>query len=430
MNAEQLTVFQSAQAPSRAVPAVNGASKDLTECRTDILVVDDRDDKLLALEAILASLGQRIVKARSGKEALRYLLKQDFAVILLDVSMPAMDGFETAALIRQRINSEHTPIIFITAIGGSENHIARGYSLGAVDYILAPILPDVLRTKVSVFVELHRNTELVKAQAERLRHDIEARKAAEEQIFRLNGELEQRIASLTEVNRELETFNYSIAHDFRGPLRSMSGFASALIEEEGDKLSSLGLDYARRINRSAKYMDTLLLDMLAYSRLSKSEMPAVPVRLEDPINELLGILDHEILQRGVQVELASPLGTVNAHPPTLKQILANLIGNSLKFVDPDRPLRVRIFTTRRESFLRLWIEDNGIGIDPQYHEKVFGLFQRLHDNQKFPGTGIGLALVRKGAERMGGASGLESRLGEGSRFWVDLPAGEDAQNGQ
>jgi two-component system sensor histidine kinase/response regulator len=428
MKTEQLARASTATEKSQKLPAMNGVAKAKPEYKTDILVVDDREDKLLALETILASLGQNIVKARSGKEALRRLLIQDFAVILLDVSMPGMDGFETAALIRKRLNSEHTPIIFVTAIDGSENHIARGYSLGAVDYILAPILPEVLRAKVTVFVELHRKTELIKTQAERLRQDVAARKEAEEQVCRLNSELEQRLAALTEVNRELEAFNYSIAHDFRGPLRSMSGFASALIEEEGEKLSSLGLDYARRINRSAKYMDNLLLDMLAYSRLVQSEMPPIPVRLEDPINELLGILEVEMRERGVQLELASPLGMVYAHPPTLKQIVSNLIGNSLKFTVPDRPPRVRIFTTRRQALLRLWIEDNGIGIDPQYHEKVFGLFQRLHDSQKYPGTGVGLALVRKGAERMGGAAGLESRLGEGSRFWVDLPAAEDGQN--
>src|SRR5207237_9952243 len=123
-------------------------------------------DKLLALEAILSSLGQNIVKARSGKEALRCLLQQDFAVILMDVSMPCMDGFETANLIRKRPSSEHTPIIFITSISTSENHIAQGYSLGAVDYMLTPIVPQILRSKVAVLVDLYTKTELVQCQAE------------------------------------------------------------------------------------------------------------------------------------------------------------------------------------------------------------------------------------------------------------------------
>jgi len=394
--------------------------------KTDILLVDDREDKLLALEAILQSLDQNIVKARSGKEALRLLLKQDFAVILLDVSMPGMDGFETASLIRQRLNSEHTPIIFITAIGSTENHISRGYSLGAVDYMLAPIVAEVLRTKVSVFVELHRKTELIRRQSEQLRRDIAARKRAEDQVVQLNHQLEQRVAELTEINHELETFTYSIAHDFRGPLRSMGGFAQALVEEEGDKLSPLGLEYATRINRSAKYMDNLLLDMLTYSRLAMSELPPTTVRLEEPVNELLGIVEHEIRERRVQVEVASPLGSVFANATVLKQILTNLIGNSLKFVVPDRTPKLRIYTTSDDKFVRLWVEDNGIGIAPEHHAKIFGLFQRLHDAQKYPGTGLGLALVRKGAERMGGRVGVESQLGEGSRFWVDLPVANGA----
>src|SRR5579862_7834396 len=152
-----------------AAASGNGSLKAGTELKANILVVDDRADKLLALEAVLSGLGQNLVQARSGKEALRHLLKQDFAVILLDVSMPSMDGFETASLIRQRPSSEHTPIIFITSIGNSENHIARGYSLGAVDYMLTPIVPDVLRAKVSVFVELYRKSELIKQQSEELR---------------------------------------------------------------------------------------------------------------------------------------------------------------------------------------------------------------------------------------------------------------------
>src|ERR1041385_7393193 len=152
--------------PFSSSAALNHAAE---RTKANILIVDDRADKLLALEAILSSLDENIVKARSGKEALRHLLQQDFAAILLDVSMPCMDGFETAALIRKRPNSEHTPILFITSISNSENNIARGYSLGAVDYMLTPIVPDVLRAKVSVFVELYRKSELIKQQSEELR---------------------------------------------------------------------------------------------------------------------------------------------------------------------------------------------------------------------------------------------------------------------
>src|SRR6266404_8774274 len=153
----------------------NGSTEKLPEIKASILLVDDRADKLMAVEAVLSSLGQNIVKARSGKEALRHLLHQEFAVILLDVSMPCMDGFETAALIRKRASSEHTPIIFITSINTSENHVSQGYSLGAVDYMLTPIVPEILRTKVAVLVDLHKKSELVRRQAEQLRQMEEFR---------------------------------------------------------------------------------------------------------------------------------------------------------------------------------------------------------------------------------------------------------------
>ena len=531
-----------------AMASANGTSKPPPEAKVNILLVDDRPDKLLALGAILESLGQNIVRASSGKEALRQLLKQDFAVILLDVSMPGMDGFETAALIRKRVQSEHTPIIFVTSIGDSESHISQGYSLGAVDYILTPIVPAVLRTKVSVFVELSKKTELIKRQAEQLRRieesrhqqelalvadrleletkrnrfftlaldllgiadfegrllqanpawekvlgyspdelktfsgldlvhpdersammeriaalkngqcvtycegryrhqdgsyrwigwtaapfisenliyvfarDITPRRMAEEQVSLLNRELEDRVAALTDINRELESFNYSISHDLRAPLRSMSSFSQALIEDEGARMSPQGLDFARRINRSAKYMDTLLHDLLTYSRLARTEISLAPVNLEEPVTEALALFENEIRQRVAQVEVVAPLGTVLAHLPTLKQILSNLIGNCLKFVFPERRLHLRILTVSTADWVRLWVEDNGIGIAPEHHEKIFGLFQRLHDSQAYPGTGIGLALVRKGAERMGGRVGVESQAGHGSRFWVELPA--------
>jgi PAS domain S-box-containing protein len=541
--------------------------------KVNILLVDDRKDKLLALGAILGPLGQNVIEAHSGKEALRLILKNEFAVILMDVSMPTMDGFETAALIRKRPSSEHTPIIFVTSIGNSPNQMYQGYSLGAVDYILTPIVPDVLRAKVGVFVDLWRKTEHIKQQAERLREveeaehrrrlaeaedkleaetkrnrfftlaldmlgiadfdghllqvnpawekvlgyseeelrgatpdklvhpedlpmifervqilknglpveyfevrgkhkdgsyrwlgwtaapfpaekliyifgrNVTARKEAEEKILQLNGELEKRIAALTEVNRELETFNYSISHDLRAPLRSMSGFAQALIDGEGSKLGTQGADYVRRIANSARRMDTLLQDLLEYSRVTRVSMPPGTVNLDAIVTDIVSLREREIQERQASIEVKSPLGVVRAHLPTVQQILANLIENGLKFVEKDRQPHLRIWTEEvatedsssdkaepgtapansnghsSEQLLRIWVEDNGIGIEKEFHEKIFGLFERLHPSHAFPGTGLGLAIVRKGVERMGGRVGLDSLPERGSRFWVDLPAG-------
>src|SRR5678816_840518 len=175
-------------APS-PIAASNGDEGSL-ERKTNILLVDDRPEKLLALEAVLSVLDQNLVKAKSGKEALRHLLNDQFAVILLDVSMPGMDGFETAALIRKRPQTEHTPIIFITSINDTENHITQGYSLGAVDYMLTPIVPEVLKAKVGVFVDLYKKTEQIRTQSDRLREMEEAhhRRQLAEAVDRLEAE--------------------------------------------------------------------------------------------------------------------------------------------------------------------------------------------------------------------------------------------------
>jgi PAS domain S-box-containing protein len=250
--------------------------------------------------------------------------------------------------------------------------------------------------------------------------DITARKAAENEIQSLNVELERRITDLTEINNELEAFNYSISHDLRAPLRSIRSFAQFLREDAGEQLGSEKEDYLRRVESAAKYMDILLLDLLQYSRLSRSELLLVPVDLELAMNDVLSSIDPEVKEKKAEVRIRTPLPTVMAHPATLRQIVYNLVANGLKFVMPQTRPTVEIWAERQPGVVRVWVADEGIGIAPQYHKKIFGLFQRLHSHESYPGTGIGLALVRRGVERMGGRIGLESDLGKGSRFWFEL----------
>ncbi len=518
------------------------------ENKVNILLVDDRPDKLLALQAVLSDLKQNVIVAKSGKEALRHVLQTEFAVILLDVSMPGMDGFETASIIRKRPATEHTPIIFVTSLNQSENQVSRGYSLGAVDYILSPIIPQVLRSKVAVFVELHKRTEQIKRQGERLRQleeaaftrrlneavdkleaetkrnrfftlapdmlgighfeggmllqvnaawqrvlgytedelksrpafefvhpedradvlakaqalvngsvvdyfevrcthkdgsyrwigwtaaafhaeklvyifgrEVTQRKTNEQKIESLNGELKLRVQELTDINTELEAFSYSISHDLRAPLRSMQGFADALLDEQGERLDDTGKEYAQRIVNSAKYMDALLNDLLDYSRLSRAELDREPVDLHRELTELVTQLEADIKRKHAEIKVDVNGTSVAAHAVTLRQILANLICNALKFVHPERTPQLRIRSERKKDTVRIWVEDNGIGIAAEHCDRIFRLFERLHTVQAYPGTGIGLALVRKGAERMGGSVGVESVPEQGSRFWVELP---------
>jgi signal transduction histidine kinase len=287
---------------------------------------------------------------------------------------------------------------------------------------IAEVATAVARGDVARFIEAEASGELAA-----LKDNINQMIA---NLREATGKLESRVAALTDINRELEAFNYSISHDLRAPLRSMSSFAQALLDQEGLRLDAEGMDFARRIRRSALYMDTLLQDLLTYSRLARTEMPLLQVHLDEAVNEVLAHVEPDLQKIGGTVELVGPLGTALAHPPTLKQILANLINNAIKFTPSQRPLQMRIFTTPQSGFVRIWVEDNGIGIAREHHEKIFGLFQRLHRQEAYPGTGVGLALVRKGAERMGGRVGVESQPGQGSRFWVELPASETAAEGE
>ena len=373
----------------------------------NILMVDDSRDKLLAMESILQSLGQNLVKVNSGPEALRALLKQEFAVILLDVNMPGMDGFETASLIRQRPSLEHIPILFVTALSTTDADIFKGYSFGAVDYVLTPILPEILRTKVGVFVELWKQKRALHEQAESLR--------------RLNQDLTNRADQLSAANKELESFCYTIAHDLRAPLRAMEGLTAALVDDFGSNLDALGHQSADRIRQSAARMDQMIQELLSYSRLSFVQLELQPVRLDDVVKDAISQIDYDLRQKKARLQVKRSRHRVLAHQPMLVQVVSNLLANAVKFCGEGISPEVIVREERRGDFVRVWIEDNGIGIAPEHCERIFRIFERLHDRDKYTGTGIGLAIVQKAIARMGGKVGVESEPGRGSRFWFELP---------
>ena len=224
---------------------------------------------------------------------------------------------------------------------------------------------------------------------------------------------------MTAINKQLEAFVYSIAHDLRAPLRAMQGFSTMLVEEAGPALNEAGRNFAQRISRSAQFMDALLADLLAFSRIAQERIELVPLGLENIVKSTVSRLEKEIQEKNARVEIAGPWPTVVAHEPTLGQVLTNLVGNALKFVQPETPPLIRLRPEDQGGFVRVWIEDNGIGIAPEHQDQIFRLFARLH-GETYVGTGIGLAIVQKGIERMGGRVGVESTPGQGSRFWFEL----------
>jgi signal transduction histidine kinase len=237
--------------------------------------------------------------------------------------------------------------------------------------------------------------------------------ALEEQVRHRTAELEER-------NEELEGFGYSISHDLRAPLRAMQGFSQALLEDSGDRLDAMGKEYAERIVAGARRMDQLIQDLLAYSRVSRSELRLVPVPLGTVARAVLAELEQPIRSRKAVVRVDDPLPEVLGHPATLTQVLTNLLGNALKFVPAGRTPALRLWAENGAGPVRVWIEDNGIGIAGEHRDRIFRVFERLHSGEEYPGTGIGLAIVRKAVERMGGRVGVESAPGQGSRFWVEL----------
>jgi two-component system, sensor histidine kinase and response regulator len=374
----------------------------LTESKVDILMVDDDATKRFALKAILAPLGQNVIEASSGPDALRQLLKQDFAVILLDVRMPGMDGFEAAQMIRQRPRSELTPIIFVTALDRAETDMGRGYDLGAVDFVFAPVVPAIMRAKVSVFVELYRSQQELR----RYRTQLE----------RL---VQERTTALTAINRELEAFSYSVSHDLRAPLLAFNGLNQSLLDDYGNDLDPRAKDYLQRMSRASERMASVFDGLQTLFRLTSGEIHREPCDISALAAEIVDEMRATDPKRRVEVSISEGL-TASADPRLARILLTNLVSNAWKFTSKEPAARIEIGAEVVDGDTRLFVRDNGVGFDMIYAHKLFGAFQRLHSQSEFPGAGIGLATVRRIVNRHGGRAWAEGAAGEGATFYFVL----------
>ena len=378
----------------------------------NVLLVDDQPEGLLALEALLEGPERNIVKTRSGREALRQLLKADFALILLDVQMPDMDGFQTAELIRQRDSSKNTPIIFLTAGHKSEENIFRGYAVGAVDYVLKPIVPEILRSKVSVFVDLARQTELVRRQADQLRQ-------SEQEALQLAQARANLLAELEAANRELEAFAYSVSHDLRAPLRRINGFAGILLEDFSAQLDPVAKGYLERVSEAGRHMCQLLDDLLNLSRVTRKELTRRRTDLDSLVREVRDSLQPEIEGREIEWQIGC-LPTVECDPGLIKQVFANLLLNAIKYTRPRQRATIQVDQMICDGQPAVFVRDNGVGFDMKYVDKLFGVFQRLHRQEDFEGTGVGLATVQRIIHKHGGRVWAEAEPYKGATFYFIL----------
>jgi PAS domain S-box-containing protein len=511
--------------------------------RMKILLVDDTPDNLISIEAALSGLGEELILASSGKEALRHLLQEDFAAILLDVRMPDMDGFETAELIRSRPRSRQTPILFLTGYR-NEEHLFRGYDLGAVDFLFKPIVPEVLRSKVAVFVDLSRGNARLKQQADALRkqaeilqkaelkfrslleaapdpmvmcredgeilmvnsqtellfhcgrdslisrnikalvpgwefrwrsgwddgvdsekiysvergieltafpqgeapfpveisfsplqtedglvitsaiRDISERKKTEEQIRQLNASLEERVLERTEAlmrsNEELQQFAYIASHDLQEPLRAVSIYAQLLARRYEGQLQGEADQFITFIVEGAERMERLIHDLLDFSRVeARGADFFVKMSCDEALDDAMRNL-HPLIEESGAVVSRHGLPRMTGDPVQMSRLFQNLLVNSIKYRSTEIP-RIHVAAEGSGTDWLFSVRDNGIGIEPQYAEKIFGIFKCLDPRDERSGSGMGLAICRKIVSRHHGRIWVQSALGKGATFYFTLP---------
>ncbi|PWT76808.1 MAG: hybrid sensor histidine kinase/response regulator [Bacteroidetes bacterium] len=408
--------------------------------RPKILLVDDRDDNLLSMESILEPDGYRFVKANSGRQALKILLSDiDFALILMDVKMPNLSGFETAALIYDRDKLRHIPIIFITANNYGEENVFEGYRAGAVDYIYKPVKPELLRAKVAVFIELYKKNHRLLAQEEKLlainkslEIEINERKTSEERINELNRQLVENVSRLEAVNKELDYFAFMASHDLQAPLRKIRVFSDRLYLKYHESMDEDGRNYLERMQHTCERMQQLINDILAFSKISADGDGFELTDLNEAVKEVIGEMESAIHEKNAHIE-TEKLPSLRVNPVLIRPLFSNLIGNALKFSKKDIPPRIKIYaeitSTNQDKanklpdnkFCRICVEDNGIGFEQKHAKQIFDMFRRLNPIAEFKGTGIGLAICKRITEKHKGFIYAQSQPNVGSTFVVSIP---------
>lgn len=369
-----------------------GGADTKEDDKIKILMVDDKPENLLVLERLLKDLPLKLYKANNGNEALKLTLHHDFALALLDIQMPEMDGYELAKLLRQEEKTARMPFIFISAIYTDSINVFEGYEKGAFSYITKPFEPQVLLSKVRFFLDKYNQEK----------------------------ELKQRTIELQQTNEELESFSYTVSHDLRAPLRAIDGFSKVLAKKTKDKLDPDESRYLNVIIENVGKMGTLIDDLLDYSRMGRLKKKENQVDLEQLINEIFNDLMQSHNQNHIQLTL-HPLPKLKGDREMMKHVISNLLGNAIKFSSQKDKTLIEIGGEEGEDNNIYYIKDNGAGFDMEYSDKLFGMFQRLHSDDEFEGTGVGLAIVQRIIQRHKGKIWAESELDKGATFFFSMP---------
>ena len=438
-----------------------------------ILAIDDNRDNLLVLKALLSESFQELgfLTALSGREGIQIAQAENPDVILLDLVMPEMDGFEVCSILKSNVHTMFIPVVILTAAKVGPNDRINALKIGADAFLSKPVDEVELTTTVLSMIRIkesetkirNENVRLEKLVAERtadlqnqleekrkteislqksfeeleiskqetlklleeIKVEIEQRRSAEEQLSKINTELEMRVKMRTEqlesLNRELESFSYSVSHDLRAPLRAIDGFSKFLLENHASQLDDDGRTLLGNIRLNTKKMDTLIIDILALSRITRSDLTKSEIDMVKMVKSMYN--ECSSYDQGKKVEfLVDPLPSALGDPVYLKQVWTNLISNALKFTSKrDNPI-IKVGSRKEPERIVYYISDNGAGFNPEYRDKLFSVFQRLHHHDDFEGTGVGLAIVKRIVSRHGGDVWAEGSEGEGASFYFSLPA--------
>ena len=377
-----------------------------------ILIVDDKEANIFALEKLLENNGRTILKATSGREALKISLEKEIDLLILDVQMPEMDGFEVAQILKTNKKTEDIPIIFATAIKKERRSLMKGFEEGAVDYLFKPLDPDVTKAKVSVFLKIQEQ----KKELLRKNHSLEK---AEKQIKQLNFDLQKNLEQLEAMNKELESFSYMVSHDLRAPLRAVDGYSQMIVEEHINELGEEATRLFNTIRYNAEKMGRLIDDLLDFSRIGKKELRKTELNMEELVEAVIREIGQlNKLKPDIKIKSLLPL---YADCGLMYQVFMNLISNAVKYSGKKEHPEIEIDSRMEKGQVIYSIKDNGVGFDMKYAHKLFGVFQRLHNDDVFKGTGIGLAIVQRIITKHGGSVWADAKTNEGAIFYISIP---------